>query len=118
MFGILAVGVCRTHQRGFPDQIIQTEGSTKDEIEALRRTTKSKVYIDGNFKCTAASYYDTKPVHMLSTFHMNVEEIFKLRLVWNAAARAKEQIKIWRLNIIDFYNQYMDGVDMQDQLRW
>ena len=117
-FGIMAVGVCRTYQRGFPNQIVQTEGSNKNEIESLRRTCLAKVYVDACFECLAASYYDTKPVHLLSTFHKVAEEVFIPKKVWNEAAGMKEWISIPRLNIIDFYNKYMDGVDMQDQLRW
>jgi len=65
----LAHGVVRTNGRGLPLAIIQKEEKNKDLAEKLRGTTKAAQF-KHNPQCPnvlAASTYDTKPVHLLST---------------------------------------------------
>ena len=115
----LAHGVARTNGRGLPPSIIQREDTNKSNAEKLRGTTKA-ARLDNSPNCPAmlaASIYDTKPVHMLSTSSESVEWIVKERLVWNEKVQRKQQMKFLRLNMIDEYNNHMNSTDIADQLR-
>ena len=118
LFGVYAVGVCRTSNRGFDKRIEQREATTKKGVVLAKRTFKKSCYTNGNFKCLAASYYDSKPVHMLSSYHQDAKEVPMIRKVWDATLGKFTDMIFYRLDIIDFYNKWMDGVDMADQLMW
>ena len=65
----LAHGVVRTHGRGVPPGVLQIEEKNAKRAEALRGTTRA-ARLSNCPECPnliAASVYDTKPVHMLST---------------------------------------------------
>ena len=69
--------------RGIPQEIFQTEVTTKDLINANKGTVKVAVLED----CTplsacpliAASVYDTKPVHFLSMCYEEIKWVHKTR---------------------------------------
>ena len=65
----LAHGVVCTHGRGLPTSVLQTEEKNAKRAEPLRGTTKA-ARLSNCPECPnliAASVYDTKPVHMIST---------------------------------------------------
>ena len=113
-----AVGVCRTSDRGFDKTIEQKEATTKVGVLLAKRTFYQKAYVNGEFTCLGASYYDSKPVHMLSSYHRKAEEKSMIRKVWDATLGKLADLIFYRLDIIDFYNKWMNGVDMADQLMW
>jgi len=57
-------------------------------------------------------------VTLLTTAYHQVVFIEKKRKVWSHSLHAYEWISYFRLVMIDDYNHFMDGVDLQDQLRW
>lgn len=66
---VLIAGVTRKNGRGLPTSVLQEEVKTK-EAEILVRGTVKVAVLKGDAKCpnvVAASVYDTKPVHFLST---------------------------------------------------
>ena len=116
---VLLNGVTRTGSRGLPKSVLQDAKVRRLEILAARGTVKAAVLI-GDAECpnlVAASVYDTKPVHFLSTVCENIKWIQKERLVFNAETGKTEMIKFLRLEMNDFYNNSMGHVDLSDQLR-
>ena len=65
----------------------------------------------------AASVYDTKPVHLLSTVAELIEWKVKEKQVWNQQENKKKKLRFLRLNLIDKYNHHMNSTDIADQLR-
>ena len=55
---------------------------------------------------------------MMSTYHTKIEFNSKTRKVWDKATAAYKEVEFFRLEMIDDYNHKMDGIDLQDQLRW
>jgi len=116
---VLLNGVTRTGSRGLPKSVLQDTKKKKSDILLARGTVKAAVLI-GDPACpnlVAASVYDTKPVHFLSTVCESIRWIEKERLVFNADTGKTEMIKFLRLGINDFYNNSMGHVDLSDQLR-
>lgn len=109
--GWQAAGV--TRKSGFPPDIIQAEVTRKAAKEAAKGTLLARRTADG--KMVAASYYDSKPVNMLSSIHWRVEMMEKERTIYVEGKPVT--VTYMRLNIIDEYNNYMGGVDLFDQLR-
>ena len=68
------------------------------------------------FGLSMQSFYDSKPVRMSTTIHPTPALREKVRRVYKDGVRTF--IKYLRLGAIDDYNKNMDGVDLQDQLRW
>ena len=65
----------------------------------------------------AVSYYDSKPVHFLSTICQSIKWIQLERQVFNVDSEKVEPMKFLRLNINNGYNHGMGHVDISDQLR-
>ena len=63
------------------------------------------------------SLYDTKPVYLMSNQCTGVRWVEKVRKVWNVDTEKMEDMKYYRLEIIDHYNKRMGFVDLADQLR-
>jgi len=72
----------------------------------------------GTFGVVCFGFYDDKPFNMLSTAHSSVVFMMKKRKVWDYEQKCYTEIEYFRLVIVDEYNHLMDGVDLQDQLRW
>ena len=72
----------------------------------------------GGFGILNFSFYDSKPFQMMSTAHNQVGFTLKKRKVWDYEVKMYKEIEYFRLVIVDEYNHRMDGVDLQDQLRW
>ncbi|KAK3240642.1 hypothetical protein CYMTET_49530 [Cymbomonas tetramitiformis] len=87
---VLMGGVARTHARGVPDCVMQCEARSKADRE--RSVGTVKIARTQDFKIFAASIYDSKPVHFLTSIHN-------------------------KANMVDKYNYKMNGVDIADQLR-
>ena len=115
----LAHGVMRTSGRGFPPSVKQDEEKNANKAETLKGTTKAAILknLVDTPNMIAASVYDNKPVHLMSTVIENVEWVSKKRKVWSAAAGASIMMSHMRLNLIDEYNQFMNSTDIADQLR-
>jgi hypothetical protein len=115
----LAHGVARTNGRGIPPSIIQKEEKNVSRAEQLRGTTKAArlINFDACPNLLAASVYDTKPVHILSSAADCVEWIVKEREVWSELIKKKAMMKYLRLNVIEEYNNHMNSTDIADQLR-
>ena len=115
----LAHGVMRTSGRGFPPSVKQDEEKNANKADALKGTTKAAILKNSvdTPDMIAASVYDNKPVHLMSTVTGNVEWVEKKRKVWSAAAGANQMMSHMRLNLIDDYNQYMNSTDIADQLQ-
>lgn len=54
--------------------------------------------------CIAASIYDAKPVHVISTIHTVATLVDKERVVWRPEEGKRMKVSFPRLNIIDDYN--------------
>ena len=115
----LAHGVASTNGRGIPPSIIQKEDKNVSRAEQLRGTTKAArlINFDACPNLLAASVYDTKPVHILSSAADCVEWIVKEREVWSELIKKKAMMKYLRLNAIEEYNNHMNSTDIADQLR-
>ena len=115
----LAHGVMRTSGRGFPPSAKQEEEKNANKAEQLKGTTKAAVLKNSidTPNMLAASVYDNKPVHLMSTAMGKVEWMGKKRKVWLAAAGATQMMSHMRLNLIDEYNQHMNSTDIADQLQ-
>ena len=117
----LGHGVVRTTGRGLPPSVRQLEEKNVKEAMKLRlrgRTAATMLINSEDCpKLIAASVYDTKPVHMLSTVGDSIYWVTKKRKVWSAVHREIRKIGYLRLNFIDDYNNHMNGADIADQLR-
>lgn len=77
---------------------------------------KKATLLNGNFGALAISVYDNKPVHIMTTKERDSPMQQRERRWFE---NGRESIRTYqRLLLIHLYNQYMDGVDLQDQLRW
>jgi len=65
---------------------------------------------------TRSSIYDSKPVHVVSTFATEVKLLSKHRLVFLPSVGKKTQLSFFRLELIENYNFNMNSVDMAH--RW
>jgi hypothetical protein len=89
----LAHGVCRTYGHGLPSNIIQKEEKNAAQAERMWGTTKAArlVHCQDCPDLLAASIYDTKPVHLLSTASDCVEWTVTTKKVWNE--KGKENLR-------------------------
>jgi len=120
---VLVEGVTRTNQRGLPKEIIQHEikSSSKKDIAKVKGTVKAAV-LEGcaplnACPLVAASVYDNKGVHFLSTCVTKIEWIKKERATYDKVTGTMCIGTYLRLSINDTYNMNMNSVDMADQLR-
>ena len=68
----------------------------------------------------ALTYYDNKPVPMITTAHRTLEEVIVQRTHPGLAPDGTYRmvtVDVPKLNVINDYNHGMDGVDLADQLR-
>ncbi|KAK3259002.1 hypothetical protein CYMTET_31980 [Cymbomonas tetramitiformis] len=112
---VLMGGVARASSRGVPDTVVQTEARSK--VDLARQVGTVKIARTEDFKVIAVSIYDSKPVHFLSSIHNRVNMVEKIREVWDTKAKETAELAYTRLNVIDDYNNTMNGVDIADQLR-
>ena len=89
VFNVMSGGVCRKGGRGFPDCIAQNEVTKKDELEAARGIVKvassGDIVAAGSlFASTiiAVSFYDSKPVYLMTTSMLFISMLTKQRKVW------------------------------------
>ena len=118
---VMAEGVTRTSQRGLPQTIIQQEVKIRKYIAKVKGTVKAAV-LDGcpllaDSPLVAASVYDQKGVHFLSTCVEKVDWIEKTREIWDKVSSSMRVGKFLRLSINYSYNMNMNNVDIADQLR-
>jgi hypothetical protein len=112
-------GVTRKTGRGLPACVLQEEAKTKRLQMAARGTVKAAI-LKGDKDCkdlVACSFYDTKPVHILSMLCDSIKWIEKYRLVYDPEQAKMVGMKYLRLNMNDDYNNDMGHVDVADQLR-
>ncbi len=116
----LAHGVSRTNGRGIPEAIIIPKEKNKEKANSIRGTTKAARLINSP-DCPdllAIAVMDTQPVHFLSTVAETVEwDVMTRERVWSITDRELQTMKFLRLNFIDLYNNFMNSVDIADQLR-
>jgi len=111
----LFIGTCRPN-RGFPASIFMKKPKTKAEQERM----KAALHFKSKNGVLAVAYYDNSPVHFLSTAHSSAflvdvpKEIF---VKDNQGKYKKETKTIQRPNVTHDYNNWMNGVDVADQLR-
>jgi hypothetical protein len=106
----LAHGVACTNGQGIPPSIIQKEEKNITCAEQLRGMTIATrlLHYAACPNCLAASVYDTKLVHILSTVANCVKWIVKEREVWSNSIQKKAMIKYLQLNVIEEYNNHMN----------
>jgi hypothetical protein len=115
----LGHGVARATGRGIPDGIKQAVELNVKKAEALKGTTTA-ARLAHSKDCPnllAVCVYDNKPVHLLSTVADSVEWLVKKRKVYHREANEMKMMGYLRLNVIDEYNNHMNGTDIADQLR-
>jgi hypothetical protein len=99
-------GVTRTGMRGFPGHIIQAAQTTRKVGMAVTGTVKAAVLLrDPDCPALlAASVYDTKPVHFLSTAVLckKVKWIVKEHQLFNVDTRRLETMRFLCLEQNDF----------------
>ena len=82
---------------------------------AKKGTVKKASLLNGNFGALAISVYDNKPVHIMTTKERDSPMQQRERRWFE---NGHESLRTYqRLLLIHTYNQCMDGVDLQDQLR-
>ena len=111
--------IVRTTGCGLPPSVRQLEEKNVKEAMKLRGHMAAAILVNC-VDCPdlfAASVYDMKPVHMLSTVKESMYWVMKKRKVWSVVRREIHKIGHLRLNFIDIYNQIMNGADIADQLR-
>jgi hypothetical protein len=114
-------GVTRSSQRGLPKQIVQHEVKKASEIPKVKGTVKVAVLRNcaplAESPLVAASVYDNKGVHFLSTCVEKIHWIEKEREVFDKKSKQMKVGKFLRLSVNDSYNNNMGNVDIADQLR-
>jgi len=116
---VLIAGVTRKSGRGLPRSIKQEEAKNREAELAARGTVKVAI-LKGDAACpnvVAASVYDTKPVHFLSTIAENIAWAMKEKQVYNVDTERTEPLRFLRLNVNDAYNTDMGHTDVADQLQ-
>ena len=102
--------------RGFPACAWQKVEKRASEAKRLKGTVKKASLLNGNFGALAISVYDNKPVHIMTTKERDSPMQTRERRWFE---NGRESLRTYqRLLLIHLYNQFMDGVDLQDQLRW
>jgi len=74
--------------------------------------------LEGDVECPdllAIMFYDSKPVHFLSTVAESIMWIRKERRVWSTSRGENTMVKFLRLDVTDNYNNNMGSVDLADQ---
>jgi hypothetical protein len=115
----LAHGVVRMTGRGLPPLVRQLEEKNIKET-MKKRGTMAAAKLVNSVDCPdlfAASVYNTKPIHILSTIKESMYWVLKKRKVWSAVHKEIHAIGHLWLNFIDVYNQNMNGADIADQLQ-
>ena len=115
----LAHGVVRTHGRGFPSGVVQSEEKNVRKAALLRGATKAARLVNTP-ECPdllAALVYDTKPVHILSTAADCIKWVEKKREMWSDITNEMTTIAFLWLNLIENYNKHMNSTDIADQIR-
>ena len=82
----------------------------------VKGTIKKATLLNDTFGLLAISIYDKKPVHIFSTKDHDSVEVTYSRRWFQDGLEFVRQYK--RLKLIHEYNMFMDGVYLQDQLRW
>jgi ribosomal protein L37AE/L43A len=117
---VMVEGVTRSSQRGLPPQVVQADVQ-KNRIAEVKGTVKAAVLEDcpplAACPLVAASVYDQKGVHFLSTCVQRILWIEKFREVFDKTTQRMRMGKFLRLAINDDYNNNMNNVDIADQLR-
>jgi hypothetical protein len=116
---VLIAGVTRKSGRGLPACVLQEEQKNKRLQLAARGTVKAAV-LKGDKDCVdlvACSFYDTKPVHIISMVCEDIKWIEKYRMVYDPDQAKMVGMNFLRLNLNDDYNNDMGHVDVADQLR-
>ena len=84
-------------------------------IAAVKDTCKKASLVNGKFGILAISVYDNKPVRIMST--KDKDSVFIRREHQWFDEQGRESVRPYqRLLLTHLYNQYMYGVDLQDQL--
>ena len=117
LFAMGHLYTCTARKDRVPSAVMQEVAKTKEQLAAVRGTTKWAAR--GNV--IALTYYDAKPVPMLTTAHRTLEEVtFQRRACrLNPTTRRPETVMVdkTRLNVIHDCNSFMDRVDVADQVR-
>ncbi len=115
----LVHGVAHTNGQGIPSLIIQKEEKNVLRAEQLCSMTMAVMLLnyDACPNLLAASVYNTKPVHTLSSMEDCVKWIVKKREVRSDVIQKKAVMKYLQLNVIKEYNNHMNSTDIADQLR-
>ena len=98
---------------------MQSEEKNLDKQDSVRGTVKAAVLKNDPVapNIVAASVYDTKPVHIISSVVDKIEWLTKERQIYDKDSKEYKEIEYLRLNLIEWYNAGMGGVDIADQLR-
>ena len=117
---VMVHGVCRLNGRGLPSCIFQTDHKNDKKRACLHYGDVKAATLVGDSKCpnlVAFSIYDSKPVYFLTTAAEKIVWEKNTRSVFDKTVKKKVKIEYYRSNIQNFYNFYMNSVDVADQLR-
>jgi hypothetical protein len=102
-------------------KIIKNKVKTKDLISATNDAVKTAVLEEcpplANCPLIAASVYDTKPFHFLSTCYNEIKWVEKTHPTWDKDIRCLRLSHFLCLCINNLYHLRMGNVDFSDQLQ-
>jgi hypothetical protein len=111
-------GIACKSGHGLPKYDIQEEIKNAKEAEKVRGTTKAAV-LEADPECPNMAFlvYDTKPVHFLTMAATNLKWVEKCKRVFDKAEQRNVSHKFLHCQVINEYNNGMNGVDVVDQLQ-
>ena len=115
----LCQGVTRVNGRGLCNDIVMRAELDPKKAEKRRGETRCAI-LENDPDCPdliCTSVYDTKPVHIFTTSAEKVDWTEMTRHVYSASEGKVLPMKYMRLTLIDEYNNFMNAVDLADQLR-
>ena len=99
--------------------VLQEKKKKQDDIDAVRGTVKAAL-LTNDSNCSGMvmlSYYDSKPVYLLSNACEEIVWKNKKRKVFSKTDNKCVEINYLCPNLVDEYNNGMNNVDIADQLR-
>ena len=119
LHGVTCSGVFRSNA-GIPECIKQERHPTGSAAAAAAKGTVKVAVLKGDpvlEDMVMAGLYDQGPVYFGSNRATEIKWVEKTRKVWCPRSNKRIEIKFWRLNVNDEYNDGMCYVDIADQLR-
>lgn len=116
----LAHGVARANGRGVPEEVIIPKEKDQKKVNAMRGLSKAARLVNQP-DCPdllAFSIVDNNSVNFLSTVAETIEwGVKEKQRVWSMTEQELKTMKFLRTNFVNMYNEFMNFVDIADQLR-